>query len=71
VLHRLLDGLVGTSFGWSPLTRMRRFVCVLTASKGVVSGSGMSIVVGKVAEIYGVRMHETLEMSCLTVGLTR
>lgn len=50
---------------------MRRFVCALTASKGVVSGSGASMVVGKVAEIYGVRMHETLGMMCLTVGLTR
>jgi hypothetical protein len=45
---------------------MRRFVCVLTASKGVVSGSGASMVVGKVAEIYAVRMHETTEMVCLT-----
>ena len=44
------------------LTRMRRFVCVLTASKGVVSGSGASIVVGKVSETYGVRMHEAIEV---------
>ena len=39
---------------------MRRFVCVLTASKGVVSGSGVSMAVGKVPEIYGLRMHEAI-----------
>ena len=41
---------------------MRRFVCVLTASKGVLSGSGASMVVGKVPDMYGVRMHETLRI---------
>jgi hypothetical protein len=41
---------------------MRRFVCVLTASKGVVSGSGASMVVGRVPEMYGVRMHETIRI---------
>jgi hypothetical protein len=39
---------------------MRRFVCVLTASKGVVSGSGASIVVGRVPDTYGSRIHETV-----------
>jgi hypothetical protein len=38
---------------------MRRFVCVLTASKGVVSGSGASMVVGRVPDMYGARIHET------------
>lgn len=46
----------------SPLTRIRRFVCVLTASKGVVSGSGVSIAVGKDPDTYGVRMHEAVEV---------
>lgn len=32
----------------------------------MVSGSGASMVVGKVAEIYAVRMHETMEIACLT-----
>lgn len=41
---------------------MRRFVCVLTASKGVVSGSGASMVAGRVVETYGVRRHETMEI---------
>ena len=41
---------------------MRRFVCVLTASKGVLSGSGASMVVGRVPDMYGVRMHETVKI---------
>lgn len=48
---------------------MRRFVCVLTASKGVVSGSGASMVVGKVPDMYGVRMHETNKDKVLTTAL--
>jgi hypothetical protein len=46
---------------------MRRFVCVLTASKGVVSGSGASMLVGRVFEMYGVRMHEAMEMLGLAI----
>jgi hypothetical protein len=48
---------------------MRRFVCVLTASKGVVSGSGASMVVGRIVETYGMRMHKTMEMLGLTIEL--
>jgi hypothetical protein len=41
---------------------MRRFVCVLTASKGVVSGSGASMVVGRVPDMYGARIHKTVKI---------
>ena len=44
-------------------------MCVLTASKGVVSGSGASMVVGKVPDMYGVRMHETNKDNVLTTAL--
>jgi hypothetical protein len=37
-------------------------VCVLTASKGVVSGSGASMVVGRVPDIYGARIHKTVKI---------